>query len=137
MTKFTQWPTLLALALPVALAGCGANSSEAPRALAEPAATGAQPAQSPAKEAEVEPEVKANLAKLDPADRKLVEAQRYCVVEEENRLGAMGVPVKLLVRDRPVFVCCKSCRKQALAEPDKTLTRVDELITKAKASGSH
>jgi hypothetical protein len=135
MTKFTRWSAVLALAFPVAVAGCRTGSSDSPRAQAQSPATGAQPTRAPAKEAEVDPELKANLAKLDPADRKLAEAQRYCAVEEENRLGAMGVPVKLLVKDRPVFICCKSCRKQALAEPDKTLARVDELIAKAKVSG--
>lgn len=74
---------------------------------------------------------KANLAKLDGADRKLAEAQKYCAVENENRLGSMGAPFKVIVKDQPVFLCCKSCQKAALADPEKTLVKVEELKKKA------
>jgi hypothetical protein len=49
----------------------------------------------------------------------------------------MGVPVKVMVKGQPVFLCCKTCRKQALADPDKTLARVDELKAKAKTAAPH
>jgi hypothetical protein len=78
--------------------------------------------------------IKANLAKLSAADRKLAEAQKWCVIEDENRLGSMGVPLKILVKNQPVFLCCKGCTKEALAEPDKTLAKVKELKTKAAKS---
>jgi len=42
----------------------------------------------------------------------------------------MGVPVKVMVKDQPVFLCCKGCQKEALADPDKTLARVKELRAK-------
>ena len=45
----------------------------------------------------------------------------------------MGVPVKVEVKGEPVFVCCKSCKKEAEANPDKTLAKVKEL--RAKSSG--
>lgn len=77
---------------------------------------------------------KANLAKLDPADRKLAEAQKYCAVENENRLGSMGAPFKIMVKDQPVFLCCKSCQKSALADPDKTVAAVAELKKKSAES---
>jgi hypothetical protein len=70
-----------------------------------------------------ETKVQAALAKLDPADRKLAEAQRFCAVEGE-RLGAMGAPFKVMVNGQPVFLCCKGCSKDALANPEKTLARV-------------
>jgi hypothetical protein len=63
------------------------------------------------------------LAKLSPEDRKLVEKQRFCVVETGNRLGAMGPPVKLLIQGQPVFLCCEGCRQQALDKPQEMLTR--------------
>jgi hypothetical protein len=76
--------------------------------------------------------IKANLAKLNDEDQKLVAAQEYCAVESENRLGAMGPPVKVTVKDQPVFLCCKHCQEEALKDPDATLEKVAELKKKAK-----
>jgi len=44
----------------------------------------------------------------------------------------MGPPVKVMVKDQPVFLCCKSCKDEALKDPDKTLERVAELKKKAE-----
>ncbi len=85
----------------------------------------------PTEKPSAEDSIKANLAKLDPADRKLAEAQVFCAIDDENRLGSMGMPIKVMVKDQPVFVCCKSCRKQALDHPDKTLAKVEELKKKS------
>ena len=74
-----------------------------------------------------EAKIKANLAKLGDDDRKLAEAQKFCAVENDTRLGEVGVPAKILVKDQPVFLCCKMCEKEAQADPDKTLARVKEL----------
>jgi uncharacterized lipoprotein len=82
-------------------------------------------------EADGEAGVKANLAQLPPEDRKLAEDQKYCAVEDENRLGSMGKPYKVMVNEQPVFLCCKGCRKKALADPDRTLARVQELKARA------
>jgi hypothetical protein len=71
-----------------------------------------------------------SFAKLPPEDRALAEAQGYCAVEPENRLGSMGVPVKVMVKDQPVFVCCAGCEKKALREADATLAQVAELKAK-------
>jgi hypothetical protein len=74
-----------------------------------------------------EAKIKASLDKLDPADRKLAEEQTYCAVETENRLGSMGKPIKIMIEDQPVFLCCKSCEKRAKANPEKTLATVKTL----------
>lgn len=71
--------------------------------------------------------VAASLAKLSTEDCKLAEAQRYCAVEEENLLGSMGKPVKLVIGGQPVFLCCASCEDTAKADPKKTLAKVKEL----------
>ncbi len=71
--------------------------------------------------------------KLSPEDRKLVDAQEWCVISDEGRLGDMGAPVKLMIKGEPVFVCCKSCKKEAEANPDKTLAKVKELKAKKAA----
>lgn len=39
----------------------------------------------------------------------------------ESRLGSMGMPVKLMIQGRPVFLCCSGCESEALADPVKTL----------------
>ena len=77
--------------------------------------------------------IRANLAKLPEKDRKLAEAQKWCAVETDDRLGATGVPVKIMIKDQPVFLCCKGCIDHARKNPDQTLTRVKELQAKAKA----
>lgn len=79
-------------------------------------------------------EVRANLAKLSPEDRKLAEVQGYCAIDNDNALGSMGTPVKVMVKGEPVFVCCKGCAKDAIADPDRTLVNVSRL--KAKVAGA-
>src|SRR5262249_49661415 len=106
----------LALGLSVLLAGCSGAPSNQHAEHKQPAAKAAAPAQpapkaaAPAAEAkpaakaevsaEAEAEIKANLAKLAPEDRKLAEAQRFCAIEEDSRLGAMGEPLKLMIQGK-------------------------------------
>lgn len=78
-------------------------------------------------------EIKAARAKLNPEDRKLVDAQEFCAVTADSRLGEMGTPIKIMVTDQPVFLCCKGCQRKALADPDTTLATVEELKAKVKA----
>jgi RND family efflux transporter MFP subunit len=76
--------------------------------------------------------IEAVMAKLSPEDRKLVEAQGYCPVLTDNRLGIMGKPVKVMVKGQPVFLCCKGCVNAALTDPTKTLAKVDQVKSHAK-----
>ena len=78
-----------------------------------------------------ETKVRAVLAKLSAKDRRLAEAQGACPVLG-TRLGAMGKPVKVVVKGQSVFLCCKACKEEALANPEKTLAKVGE----AKARGN-
>ena len=73
--------------------------------------------------------VKTNLAKLSQEDRELVEAQKLCPISGEP-LGGMAVPVKVTIGDQPVFLCCKSCKTEAVGDADKTLAKVEELKKK-------
>ena len=154
MINFTRHTMWFVLALPLLLTGCG-EAPEKSRAVAAPSTGARQRAKPPAKstqeakppaadakpavdakpaaDSEEETEIKQNLAKLDPADRKIAEAQRFCVIEDENRLGSMGKPIKLTIKDKTVFICYAGCKKQALAEPDKTLAKVEELKKKSGA----
>jgi hypothetical protein len=80
-------------------------------------------------------DIKAERAKLSPEDQSLVAAQDLCAISDE-RLGVMGPPVKLVIKGQPVFLCCGNCKKKALAYPDKTLAKVEELKAKVKAEAS-
>lgn len=71
-----------------------------------------------------EAEIRAELAKLSPEDRALAEQQRYCPATDQ-RLGSMGVPVKLTVNGKPVFVCCEGCDGKIAADPAKILNKVE------------
>jgi hypothetical protein len=104
----------------LALAGCTTGTVER--------ATEKSTAAAAAKEEEAD--IQKALAGLDPADRELAEQQKFCAVQNKNRLGEMGTPVKVMVKDQPVFLCCKSCKEEALADPDKTLAKVKELRMK-------
>lgn len=71
--------------------------------------------------------IAASLAKLPDADRREAEAQKFCPVLKGSRLGAMGVPVKLVIDGHSVFVCCPSCRDDATENPAETLAKVAAL----------
>jgi hypothetical protein len=108
---------------PLALVGCGdAAKAPATQAAMPPATNDAAT-------------LRANLDQLPPEDLQLADAQRFCAIETDKRLGSMGVPVKVLVKDQPVFLCCDSCRTKALAHADRTLARVEQLKKKAEAPG--
>ena len=113
-------PAGLLGAVAFALAGCSAGG---PPTVRNPP-TAAAPAGD---------DVAAERAKLSPEDRAAVAAQEWCAVNTDERLGSMGPPVKVLVKDQPVYLCCGGCKKEALAEPDKTLATVAAHKAKAKA----
>lgn len=66
-----------------------------------------------------------------PDDATLIASQVYCPIMSETKLGEMGAPVKIMVKDKvgveqPVFVCCKGCKRRVLADPEATLAKVAE-----------
>ncbi len=107
---------------------CCASCEE--KALAEPQRTLAEVARlkkGHAQAAEEETKLAAELAKLGAKDRRLAQEQRFCAVNNENRLGSMGVPVKLMIQGQPVFLCCEGCRDEALANAARSIERVNQL----------
>ncbi len=68
-------------------------------------------------------EIAANLAKLSAEDRKLAEKQKVCPVTDEP-LGSMGVPKKVSVKGQDVFICCEGCEEKLTADPDKYLAKL-------------
>ena len=80
-------------------------------------------------EAEKE-EIRIAMEGLNEADRALAEAQVICPVTEV-RLGSMGmgVPVKLEIEGRTVFICCEGCRDSWVNEPDKYFKILDDYLS--------
>ncbi len=120
MTRIAFAVVLVAIAF---VAGCD-NKSAAPTA---PTTSPTSPAKSTAP---ADDDVAKERAKLSATDLALVEAQEWCVISSEERLGAMGAPIKLDIKGQPVFVCCKGCQPKALREADATLAKVAELKAK-------
>lgn len=81
----------------------------------------------PSSAEEVEKEVAASLANLGPSERQAAEAQRFCAVQAGIRLGSMGTPVKAMVQDQPVFLCCKGCLERAQSNAAQTLETARKL----------
>lgn len=123
--KRHSWLWLAVLAGPLFLAGCGGAPTDQPKTRGPDTSVGV---------GGDEDAIRANLAKLSPEDRRLAEEQKFCAVHGDSRLGSMGVPVKVMVKDQPAFLCCGNCKQKALADPDKTLARTQEL--KAGAAGA-
>lgn len=71
------------------------------------------------------PEILAALAELSEEDRALAEKQRICPVTEAL-LGSMGVPPKVDVNGRTVFICCEGCRGPLLEDSEEYLAVLDE-----------
>ncbi len=83
-----------------------------------------------------EAKLAAVLVKLTEEDRKLVEAQQFCPILSDNKLGSMGAPVKIMVGGQSVFLCCSGCKKSALDHPEETLAKVQSLKQRKPASGN-
>ena len=122
------------LVIACSLIGCSKGAKDKPSAQEAKNPAGPAKADPADEKAKAEAEIKDALAKLSPEDRKLAEAQKFCaVLQTKSRLGSMDVPVKLMLKGEPVFICCDGCQKTAEADPDKTLKSAGQL--KADAAG--
>lgn len=75
-----------------------------------------------------EAKVKAAFTKLASDEvRRLAEQQYWCPIMKDSRLGLMGTPVRVILEEQPVFLCCDGCRKGAFANPKETLAKVEKL----------
>lgn len=104
-----HWP-LFAFVMAVSISGC----SKAP----DPAAS--QPA--PAADGHAMPHAEAPA--LSAEDQALADKQKVCVVGD-GPLGSMGHPVKVMIGDRAVFLCCEHCRGPLEKDPAKYLAKLD------------
>ncbi len=76
--------------------------------------------------------IEKNRAGLRAPDRQAVAAQEFCPIQTRNRLGLLGPPVKVTIKGQTVFLCCPACKETALAYPDGTLAKVQELKRRAR-----
>ena len=67
------------------------------------------------------------ISTLSAEDQELVKAQRFCPMMTYSRLGAKGTPVKVMVGDKPVFLCCKRCTENVVKGGEKTVKTVMKL----------
>jgi hypothetical protein len=133
-TRTSRWA---ALALAAALVGCDNPPAPSPAPSPNPAPSPA-PAPKPDdhEAADAKPAKKldivaaklnekelGNVGKLDEADRKVALEQKLCPISGAH-LGAMGKPVKLMLKDQTVFLCCDSCEEDATAKPEAALARL-------------
>ena len=84
----------------------------------------------------LEDKIKTNLDKLSERERREVETQRYCPYMPTVRLGAKGPPIKILVDDKPVYVCCKGCEKAALKDTAVALKKTEQIKVAVAAVGT-
>jgi len=103
-------------------AGGQAQKPQAGKQAEKEAAAGHEEAAS-GESSENEKKIEASLAKLSPEDRAAAEKQKVCPVSGE-RLGLMGPPVKVTVKGKTVFLCCKNCEKAIKKDPDKYLAKL-------------
>jgi hypothetical protein len=130
--KTSHCVVLGVLALPLLFAGC---TGEAPKGSVEkPDAMKSKGAgvNSPSMTRDDESTARAALAKLSAEDRQLAEAQGVCP-KSGQPLGSMGVPIKVMLKGQPVFLCCEGCEDDARQHADQMLAKVEQL--KAKAEG--
>jgi YHS domain-containing protein len=100
--------------------GCGTPATtDGPVAAPAAASAKAQPSGE-----EADSDVRAELAKLPPEDRALAERQKVCPVTGKP-LGSMGVPYKVTVKGRTVFLCCGGCEEKLRKDADKYLAKLD------------
>lgn len=119
----------------ICCAGCKAEAQENPAKTVEKAK--AQRTRSPSKAPIAAPqptelsaeekEIIVELAKLSNADRTLAEKQRFCPISKDSRLGSMGVPIKLILNDETVFLCCEGCERSAKKNAAATVEHVRAL----------
>jgi uncharacterized protein (TIGR02231 family) len=74
--------------------------------------------------------INANMAKLSPQDQQLARMQVFCAIDQDSRLGSMGPIQKIMLKNQPVFLCCKGCEAEAKAHPDETLLKVQNLMSR-------
>lgn len=80
--------------------------------------------------------IAANLQKLPEPDRVLAMAQRTCPITREP-LGSMGVPLRVELEGRPVYLCCAACKDEALQRAGEIVRGLDAKAADAPPHQAH
>jgi YHS domain-containing protein len=86
-------------------------------------------------EHDISPAHRQQIDRLPQDDRELAAAQGVCPVTGEP-LGSMGVPIKVNVQGRTVFLCCQGCVAEIEAHPDKYLKQMEHDRSEAPSQPS-
>jgi len=70
-------------------------------------------------------EIAKAMAELPEAERPIAMAQKICPVGG-GPLGSMGMPYKVTVKGRDVYLCCKGCKESIEKDPDMYLAKLAE-----------
>ncbi len=65
------------------------------------------------------------MSELPEDERTVAMAQKICPVGG-GPLGSMGMPFKVTVKGRDVYLCCEGCKGSIEGDPDKYLAKLDE-----------
>jgi Cu(I)/Ag(I) efflux system membrane fusion protein len=95
------------------------GAARSPGAEAERSAAGSSPPQSGDTPG---PRV---LRQLAPADQALAARQKLCPVTGQP-LGSMGLPARVVVGNRVVFLCCEGCEPELKRDPNKYLSKLPD-----------
>jgi len=126
--------TLIALTFALTtFAGCAKEPAATPPADGAAATGDSAAAETPA--ADANDEVAKAIAELPEEERAAALAQKWCPVAamqgHDNLLGSMGMPHKVTVDGKDVYLCCEGCVEEAQKDPAATLAKVEELTQKA------
>jgi hypothetical protein len=72
---------------------------------------------------------------LTDEDKKRAAAQGTCPVSDES-IGDHGKVIKVVIKDKSVFVCCDECVPKLKAEPDKYLAKLKPATVEKEAAGA-
>jgi hypothetical protein len=116
MSRLLCWAVLSAGIIVAASAGCSKQPA--------PAKPGAGPAKAAVVEDDEAAEITKAMAMLPDDERRVAEAQKVCPVGG-GALGSMGMPYKVTVKGRDVYLCCEGCKDSIEKDPDKYLAKLD------------
>jgi len=138
LVQYVPGVSLLLLPFLFGGAGCGtsatkdgSNATAAASAKSEASCCASHGLQPPPADSatEVDSDCNAELAKLPPEERLLAQRQKVCPVTGAP-LGSMGLPFKVTVKGRMVFLCCGGCEEKLKRNVDKYLAKLDRVETK-------
>jgi Cu(I)/Ag(I) efflux system membrane fusion protein len=73
---------------------------------------------------------------LPKSDKTLIDQQRKCPIRG-TPLGSMGTPVRIVLKNQAVFLCCDGCVEQAKENVDQTLAKAASRLTIATVRSSN